>query len=763
MPTTFSQLVIWTALPDGTLPGNPDVLQISVAVSPRLASTGAAPQMLGSWPDWLDWPAHSLSFNVHIGARTIPSGSVTLVPPPVPLPTGVTPSQLWQILFGSTTDVTPYEFAAFSGQLIRSYPAWNVRDFLWSTYTQIASQYPSDYPPYSALVGETEPQWFGQLPINSQSLQAVVDQIDSALASSGGAIPPGAPDPATDVVQAWLYSQPLAPGSPAKPPPAPVPTQPDFHQMLSTLGKYPVLLRTRAGVRPPGGTAIRFGRGGPAERHSYLDATSIPAFRHAECAACSADQLLDLPRRRSADQRFHRRAGSCASTPSWRAATPSSRWSRWSSTDPRPSRSISSRASPNAVTVRQSWDTPQTYAVPSLRSGGVTLLHTGTAADFVSDQVNEESLNTALESLSPLTLYAEDVMQGYRIDVYDETGGRWYQLCARVAAGTVYGGGAPKGYVIGKGAGAVTISLPEGTAGTAGPGPGETGAPFDEGWVELSLTQSPPGVSPASDLYLHEKLCRWDGWSLVASRPGKHWAETSNTPATNAYNSDNPTKLALRIAHAAAPATLPLLRFGRTYRVRARGVDLAGNSLDFTSAAPASSLTHATSALVYGRFEPVATPVCVPTAPRTPGEHLLNVVIRSETYDSPPSTVTPSYRHVEPPSTSAELAERHGMFDVAGSPSGSVATYELIADSVGLTYATPSVVSSLGGVLDSSWVNALWPEDVYYYPSLSCPAPICPTSWQGGRPSRTCRGRRPPVRSSRCPSPRPPRGRRSHP
>ena len=69
MPATFNQLVVWTALPDGTLPGNPDVLQISVAVSPRLASTGAAPQMLGSWPDWLDWPAHSLSFSVHIGSR----------------------------------------------------------------------------------------------------------------------------------------------------------------------------------------------------------------------------------------------------------------------------------------------------------------------------------------------------------------------------------------------------------------------------------------------------------------------------------------------------------------------------------------------------------------------------------------------------------------------------------------------------------------------------------------------------------------------
>ena len=33
------------------------------------------------------------------------------------------------------------------------------------------------------------------------------------------------------------------------------------------------------------------------------------------------------------------------------------------------------------------------------------------------------------------------------------------------------------------------------------------------------------------------------------------------------------------------------------------------------------------------------------------------------------------------------------------------------------------MVSSLGGLFDTSWVNQLWPEDVYYYPStfLACP------------------------------------------
>ena len=86
-------------------------------------------------------------------------------------------------------------------------------------------------------------------------------------------------------------------------------------------------------------------------------------------------------------------------------------------------------------------------------------MHTGTAADFAADQGNQAAINSDLEALVPVTLYAEDIAQGYRVDVLDETTRKWYQLCARVAAGTVYGGSAPKGYVIGSGAHAVTQRL----------------------------------------------------------------------------------------------------------------------------------------------------------------------------------------------------------------------------------------------------------------------------------------------------------------
>jgi hypothetical protein len=729
MPTTYSQLVVWTALPNGKVPGHSNQLQLSVLVSPRLMSSSTSPQTLGptNYPDWLNWPATAVSFAVKIGGVTIPAGDVTVVPPPVPLPSGVTSSQLWKLLFKSSTKVDPYAFSSYAGQLIRSYPAYNVRDFLLSTYSQIASQYPTDFPTYQDLVGPAgaPPQLFGQLPVNAQSLQAVVDEIDSELSASGGAIAPGPPDPATDLTQAWLYSQPLFVPEKGKTPPAPQPTQPDFHQMLSTLGKYPVLLRAFGlvydlQVALPGGL--------PASVGVSVTPTWTPRMAASQDATptvqATTSTFLAAPR--PTDPYIH--AGLLRLSDDLSGGVPEFPLVEVD-LDGSSMKSLNfAQAITNAVEVLPSLNTTnQTqYSVPSLRSSGITLVHTGTAADFAADQGHQAGINSAIESLSPVTLYAEDVTQGYRVDVLDETTNRWYQLCARVAAGTVYGGSAPAGYVIGTGAGAVTQPLPGGKPGSAGPGPGETGAPFDEGWVELSLAQSPPWVSPASDLYLHEKLCRWAGWSLIADRPGKHWAEHTNEPAANSYNSDNPTAFPLRIAHAAAPGTLPLLRHGRTYRLRARAVDLAGNSLVFSSAGSASSTTYASPPITYTRFEPVQTPVCIPAAPRTPGEHLLNVVIRSETYSTPPSSVKTDIRHVVPPSLAAEMAEALGLFDVGGQPSGSAATYNLIADAAGLTYATPSVVKSLGGVLDTSWVNTLWPEDVYYYPAANLACPYLP-------------------------------------
>jgi hypothetical protein len=736
MTPPHTQLLVWTALPNGPVPGHAGKVQISVALSPRLMSTSAADQPLGDYRDWLDWPAHRVSFTVNIGGHVIPANHVTVVPPPVPLPTGVTSSHLWRLLFKTSTVVQPYEFSSYAGKFFNSYPANHVRGFLLSTYTQIAAQYPTNFPPYEALVPPdgVPNQWFGELPINSRELEDEAESLRAALHGTKGAFPPGKANPTTDLVQAWFYNQPPYTLKKGEVPPPPKPAKPDFHQMVSTLGKYPVLLRAFGLVYD---LQVTLPSGLPATVGVSVQPTWTPLLTPATATSDA------LPAVQTTTSTFR---------PTPRSSDPFIRDgllrldNKLASGEPEfPLTEVDLDGSAikslnfvqgivNAVNLRPTLgtDAQTQYSVPSLRSSGVTLVHTGTAADFAADQGNQAAINSDLEALVPVTLYAEDIAQGYRVDVLDETTRKWYQLCARVAAGTVYGGSAPKGYVIGSGAHAVTQRLPGGTAGTAGPGPGETGAPFDEGWVELSLTQSPSWVSPVSDYYLHEKLCRWAGWSLIADRPGKHWAESTNTPAPNPYNAKNPTQFPLQVAHAAAPGTLPLLRFGRTYRFRARAVDSAGNSLVFRAAAPPASLTHASPPITYGRFEPIQTPVCIPLAPKTPGEHLLNIVIRSENYSTPPKDVTPNARHVVPPSLAAEMAEAHGLFDVAGKPSGSTATYDLIKNSVGLTYASKSVRKRLGGVFDSSWVNKLWPERLFYYATANLACPYLPEVFARG-------------------------------
>ncbi|HEV8065235.1 MAG TPA: hypothetical protein VGP46_10410, partial [Acidimicrobiales bacterium] len=133
--------------------------------------------------------------------------------------------------------------------------------------------------------------------------------------------------------------------------------------------------------------------------------------------------------------------------------------------------------------------------------------------------------------------------------------------------------------------------------------------------------------------------------------------------------------------------------------------DLAGNSVAFNSVASATSFQWATAAVPYGRLEPVSSPFVVPTAPRTPGEHLERLVIRSN-YDIPDSspTIVHSARHIVPPVSSVEMADQHGILDDSqGVPRGSL--YPELAARDGLTYASPSVVSSLGGKFDTKPMN----------------------------------------------------------
>jgi hypothetical protein len=163
-----------------------------------------------------------------------------------------------------------------------------------------------------------------------------------------------------------------------------------------------------------------------------------------------------------------------------------------------------------------------------------------------------------------------------------------------------------------------------------------------------------------------DAVVRWNGWSLSARRPGSHLDKSDKAARYNAEEAGTETEFGLAIAFGPPVGDaykLPRLRFGRTYQLRARTVDLAGNSLSLSDLGPASGTSEK---LTYTRFEPVVAPTIALHESLVDGESLATIVIRSNntdhTVDNVPTPDTKD-RHIAPAICSQLLAEQHGMFD----------------------------------------------------------------------------------------------------
>jgi hypothetical protein len=698
----ISQTLLWTALPNGTKPGHPHTLRLSVFISPRLSAPSSPRPELHLFPDFLDWPATNVSFKVTIGGKNAGPVAVTS---PAPR------SDLWTALFTAKTYVKPYDSKSLNGNKFHSYPAWWVRQFHASTYAHFAKASPTDWPSFDDLFSNP-PAPYGKLPFNQDLAERAREVIESAYSSRKGSrfgalIPAGSPEPLTDLTQAQLF---LAPLTVAKNPhykdlkPTPKPSI-DFHRMVSMLGEYPLLLRLFGIVYDlevplPGGLSPSVEVSVVPKWSPKLAATTN--FEPTTGATMTGPQPF-LPTPRGSDPEIFRgllRLSDPAPT-GGQPAFPVIELEMDGST----LKTLNFAQGIYRAARGPSYTTqPENFALPALRSAGLSLAHTGQALDFGQTMSDTDSMNSAVDTSSPVSLAAEDVTRGFRIDVWDDRTNRWHQLCARTAAPK------PGGYAIGSAPHTVVVPVPAG----------------DEGWVSLGVASGPQGGS--SDTYVPETILRWKGWSLVAPRPGKH---LSDKPADGLQpDGNNPPngEFPLQVAYAAEPGTLPVLRYGRAYRFRARAVDLAGNSVPFHSAPTPFSFQWSTGPKVpfrYGRLEPVISPPLIPHEPRTVGEHLERIVIRSEFWDSPDSSVSPSMRHVTPPSTTEEMAEEHGVLDLpSGRPDPSL--YSEIASRAGLTYATPSVVSSLGGLPDPNGF------DQPYYPVDELAVPYLPDVFARG-------------------------------
>ena len=327
--------------------------------------------------------------------------------------------------------------------------------------------------------------------------------------------------------------------------------------------------------------------------------------------------------------------------------------------------------------------------VAALRSGGLGVSQHGRAQRVAADTAAAALKNQRIDAGQgdTVTFFAEDLQRGFRVDVAPVRDavepGDWYSLCARVGTYTM---------------------LASGEAWEAAP---------DEGHVSGPSTSSQE--SAPDDHYLHESLFRWTGWSLCAPRPGltlragkqagtEIQTETPDTVTDTAVDGNR-----VRAEFRVKKGSLPKLRFGQLYRVRARVVDLAGNSLSLDDRS-LDPLEQATDAVGYWRFEPIDPPAVVHRSRVSEGESLERLVIRSNfDADADAYPATPDFaaaaalpasadfeyggvneRHFVPPKAAQQLCEQHGAFDpLWGDPHRIRDAYAIAAREEGTLYDSP--------------------------------------------------------------------------
>jgi hypothetical protein len=687
--------VIWTALPNGV--AGDGRLRISVHVAPRLRNDDGSdtPRKLGEFAAFASWPDRVNSFRFAVEFQGGPSGHG--------LPEAPADSALWKVLFPAGTRVGPHVFQDYAKRDLHVFPVRPVLQFLEQAYGAAAAagtELPSIDDPLGPLAPFMPLRDIPARIADSHSFYAELARAheDKKKRRDGRVVIEPMADPTlSHFFQAYrFYSR---PGSqrPDLPQdyiePSPKPHDFEFHEILSGLADHPLLLR-RLGI-------------------------VIDLIADVDPSAVAATGIVRVVPE-----------GQLPENPPVCPGTSYDREGRWFGARPastfRMTRGIV-RLSPEVYDLfqvdvdgatmqavnfsttiealkdpeRRSDVSPDEAAFPALRSAGLALARSQRGDLLLEDLKARRGKNDDIEVGKPVVFSAEDLVRGYRIDVFDEDapgGPSWFSLHRRVADHTF-----------------------------KAPPAGEAPEPLqftDEGYLKATsaTSETKEHPTPSDDLYLHETLAGWDGWSLSAPRPGKRIVEPGQGDtkggilARHDPELGNPFPIISRVS--VEPGTLPRLRVGHTYRVRVRTVDLAGNSVPFNKRdlEPHDPLLTS-KPQTYLRFEPVPSPAVLRRHLDTEGESLENLVIRSNLGISaadyvqqpevtqaladagaPHSYAEDSQRHLAPPKSSQQMAEQDGRFDAAfgGTPAQATAALRMALREEG-TFLDPAIVDVTTG------------------------------------------------------------------
>jgi hypothetical protein len=712
------QSLIRTTLPNGTAAdGSP---RLSVLLSPRLDPEGDPRELSSFFPDWEDWPATLAEavFEVHYGTEivAIPAADTT-GPSRVDTTLGAPDSAAWRAVFHALHPVEPFEFEDHADDHVLSWDSAALMQVIAQLYANLAASAGDELPSVSELLDD--PDWRAVVDAVRELDRRQFDR------ETGLRIPAlgfdrfrdgGMPEreiarrdrrdrrPAEGVATVelipllerfQLFHTPPSKATPAErareddprikvnvleheehelPSADELVAALDFHTVVSAMSEYPTLLR-RLGlvvdlVIAPGAftdstdeelwTEIRFPSGllkVPVSRpvsprtHARLSQQArvfqaVPRLAVEPGELRVVDGLLDLdPARFALLQADVDGSG-------LKLMNAARTLGRFEAGDRRVDPVTRLERRPGA---------------PALRTAGLVLVHRGRGRALTArfDQNRDrnadvEQLFEALQAPIP-ELWAEDLVAGFRFDIWDASTGRWRSLCQRQAT-----------YELDGGAVVVTVE------------------PSEEATVRMGATKSSDPDHNADILYLHETVVAWMGWSLAAPLPGRAIRTDDQDPideSTQETEADVPDGIRVTTRFNVLPGSLPRLRFGRRYRIRGRAVDLAGNSLP-PQAEDFGPETPGADAQPFLRYEPILPPAIALVRPEggeteTPaeGESMERVAIRSFN-DTPPDNDVPTSqtarRYAVPMQASVRDAEHHGMLDSGGAVDP--ATYGMLAN-----------------------------------------------------------------------------------
>lgn len=618
-----TQQIVWTALPDG-YDETFEHLKLSVFVSPRLTPGPLDAKALPSFPDFQVWPGHAVTFSVLFDGASAPVLAELQ-------PGSLTPdADLWRALFPATTPVRGYNYKPLDSLPIRSYHALGLLDYLESIYQTAATAYATEYPPVSVLDQALDALKFH--PKEDDQLRQLV--LNEPFPPAGELF-----SPHKDFMRFQVFHAPFS----LKQVPMELPDM-EFHDIVGALARYPHLLRQLGlifDIRIPSRSLPANGRvkvvpqweptmaAENASPWTHYTLGSGRVFQAAPRAAASPG-YVDLKLPLGDDQQYGviqldvdglsfkalhlaDNLGGLGKTP---FAQPLVNY--W-------------------LTKHQQPSPENTASLPAAGTTGLSVIKNYRAATM-HELLSANTLHhTDLRNGqgNTMELWLEDLVRGHRLDVLDETTGKWYSLHRRVGHFKI--DGKP-----------VSVARTE-----------------DEGWAMTAAT-SPADPSAPQEIRLHEAIAEWAGWSLSAPRPGG----VVGTHDEISTGPEKPSASNFRLeATFTSAGKLPRLRFGRRYRFKVRSADLAGNGPALEDRALTPEVVS--PPIVYRRYDPVAQPVLIPRYKFKESESVEHLVVR--TWTTPPAGTPPTEiaeRHVAPPVTTVQMAEFHGRLDDPAGPGG---------------------------------------------------------------------------------------------